>query len=193
MRCRATSCRTSSAKWSLIMLRGTLPLRKPGSLASRCTLPKACSQAFVTTSGVSSTCRRRLHAPSSSTSTFMAAPWRSRYGPGARDASYTIRQQRQQNYLLPDTSRIAGTSGGRVDRELHEVVVGVAEVDAGRGPARAHPGGRPGLGSHAGALQVIDDLLHGARPLQAEVGAPDGRAPRAQIARRVGPVSRVHV
>src|SRR5438132_1422843 len=30
MRRRATSWRTSAAKWSLMMLEGTLPLRKPG-------------------------------------------------------------------------------------------------------------------------------------------------------------------
>src|SRR5262249_43050622 len=59
---------------SLTMLRGTLPLRKPGSLASRWTRLNARSHACWTTSGVSSTCRRRLHAPISSTSTFIPAP-----------------------------------------------------------------------------------------------------------------------
>src|SRR3972149_1280776 len=51
---RATSCFTSAAKWILIMLRGTLPLRKPGSRASFCTRLKAGSPAGRTTPGAAS-------------------------------------------------------------------------------------------------------------------------------------------
>src|SRR5262245_2020719 len=51
-----------------------LPLRKPGSLASFWTRVKAFSHALLTTSGASSTCSRRLQAPSSSTATFIPAP-----------------------------------------------------------------------------------------------------------------------
>src|SRR5439155_186152 len=74
MRRRATSCRTSSAKWSLIMLEGTLPLRKPGRRASFWTREKAFCHAARTTSGPSSTCSLRLQALTSSTATFIRAP-----------------------------------------------------------------------------------------------------------------------
>src|SRR3989337_2004244 len=67
------------------MVDGTLPLRKPGSRASFWTRLKAFSHASWTTSGPSSTCRRRLHAPISSTATFIQAPelkgWCERGGP----------------------------------------------------------------------------------------------------------------
>src|ERR1700730_5177810 len=79
MRRRATSCRTSSAKWSLIMLEGTLPLRKPGRRASFWTREKAFCHAARTTSGSSSTCSLRLQELTSSTATFILAPDEGRF------------------------------------------------------------------------------------------------------------------
>src|SRR5689334_6642502 len=189
---RATSCRTSSAKWSLIMLRGTLPLRKPGSLASRCTRPKACSHARVTTSGASSTCSRRLQAPSSSMSTFMATP-RSRLGspwPVRPDPHPTLSSR-----IVKKTTTCRTLQRLRlgVDGELHEVVVGVPEIDAGGRAAGAGPRGRAHLGGHAAPLEQVEDLRDRAVPFEAEVGPADRRPACPEIPGPVRPVARVDV
>src|SRR5712664_282918 len=100
MRRRATYWRTSSAKWSLIMLEGTLPLRKPGRRASFWTREKAFCHAARTTSGPSSTCSLRLQELTSSTATFIQAPDTM---VDSRATSYTIGKHRQEynHFLVP--------------------------------------------------------------------------------------------
>src|SRR5262249_6224303 len=78
-----------------------------------------------------------------------------------------------------------------VDRELDEVVVGIADVHAGRRTARARPGSGSGLDGDAGLLQELEDLVDRAAPLETEVGASGDGPPGAEVAgarRRVRPV-----
>src|SRR5439155_1851629 len=69
-----------------------------------------------------------------------------------------------------------------VDGELDEIVVGIAEVDAGRHAARARARSRSGLRRHPVPLQQREDLVNGAVPFETEVCAPGGRLPRAEVA-----------
>src|SRR5262249_47225177 len=78
-----------------------------------------------------------------------------------------------------------------VDGELDQVVVGVAEVDAGRGPAcaRARRGAR--LEPHTVLLEQGEYLVDAPLPFEAEVGATDRRSARAEVGRvrrRIRPV-----
>src|SRR5438445_741390 len=81
----------------------------------------------------------------------------------------------------------------RIDRELHEIVVGVAEVDAGRHAARARARAGPGLDGHAGAGEQVEHLLHAAVPDEAEVGATHAGPASAKIAGARGPVASMDV
>src|SRR5947209_272162 len=70
-----------------------------------------------------------------------------------------------------------------VDGELDEVVIGIAEVHAGRHTARACARPGPSLRRHAVALEQSEDLVDRPVPFETEVGAPRRWPPRSQVAR----------
>src|SRR5437867_13300912 len=53
-----------------------------------------------------------------------------------------------------------------INGELDEVVIGIAEVHAGRHTARARPWSGPGLWHHAVTLQQSEDLVDGPVPFE---------------------------
>src|SRR6266849_5360403 len=78
-----------------------------------------------------------------------------------------------------------------VHGELDEIVVGIAEVNAGRRTARARAWSGSSLWRHAVALQQSEDVVDDPIPFETEIGAPHSRLPRSQVARarrRVRPV-----
>src|SRR5438093_8829944 len=115
--------------------------------------------------------------------------------PGAPGPVRTLCRMRARGAAGRAGARPGGDPGVHralaVDGELDQVVVGVAEVHAGRRAARARARSGAGLGLDAVFLQEREDLVDGSAPLETEVGAAHRRAPRAEIARtrgRVGPV-----
>src|SRR6058998_1883206 len=75
-----------------------------------------------------------------------------------------------------------------VDGELDEVVVGIAEVNAGRRTARARAWSGSSLWHHAVTLQQSEDVVDGPVPFETEVGAPHRWLPRSEVARDNDPV-----
>src|SRR5438445_8815016 len=106
--------------------------------------------------------------------------------------------------MVPRTLPVASSSGAKyrssrcsrsglavVDGELDKVVVGIAEVHAGRHTTGARAWSGSSLRHHAVTLQQSEDLVDGAGPFETEVGATHRRPPRTEVGRarrRVGSV-----
>src|SRR5215469_8511954 len=83
-------------------------------------------------------------------------------------------------------------SRATVDGEFHQVVVGIAEVDARRRAARARSRARPHLGLDAALCEQVEYFLDAPFPLEAKIGAANGGVPRTMVARLRGRLGAMH-
>src|SRR5713101_2919180 len=154
LRGASSSRLTSSAKWSLIMLEGTLPLRKPGRRASFWTREKAFCHAARTTSGPSSTCSLRLQELTSSTATFIRAP------DTRVDSGATILHHREaSSRIQPLPGRLGlDHQGGRGRLDMLEPALQALAQDGERPAQGEVEDDHGGVDAERAKGRVVDDL-----------------------------------
>src|SRR5688572_5702056 len=139
------------------------------SPSSSATIGGPCSSSVAVTNSVNPEMSASTRIPSS---VWLFMPMRPRRGAGVKARGLRLRA---------------------VNREFHEVLIGVPEVDAGRGPPGAAAGAGARFDGDPVARQQRQDLLARPLPLEAEVGGTRRRPSRAEIARARRKVGAVDV